>query len=67
MLVVLTVNFILAFIIYIGWHLLMAIPCSSTDFKDGMLIENPVKSGFKLGQVPAADGNPHQVLIMTLT
>ncbi|OCB77246.1 RIP metalloprotease RseP [Flavobacterium crassostreae] len=55
-----TVNFILAFIIYIG----MAFTYGDTyvanaDFKDGMLIDNPVmlKAGFKTGdKILAADG-----------
>lgn len=57
-----TVNFILAFIIYIG----MAFAYGDTyvaraDFKDGMLIDNPVmiKAGFKTGdKILAADGVP---------
>ncbi|WP_413999692.1 RIP metalloprotease RseP [Flavobacterium sp. W1B] len=55
-----TVNFILAFIIYIG----MAFTYGDTyianaDLKDGLLIENPVmlKAGFKTGdKILAADG-----------
>ena len=55
-----TVNFILAFIIYIG----MAFAYGDTyiameDFKDGLLIENPVmiKAGFKTGdKILAVDG-----------
>ncbi|OYX82277.1 MAG: RIP metalloprotease RseP [Flavobacteriales bacterium 32-34-25] len=55
-----TVNFILAFIIYIG----MAFAYGDTyiameDFKDGLLIENPVmiKAGFKTGdKIIAVDG-----------
>jgi hypothetical protein len=36
-----TVNFILALLFQV-WHLLTVILIASTDFKDGMLIENPV-------------------------
>jgi regulator of sigma E protease len=56
-----TVNFILAFIIYIGMAFAYGDTVASTDFKDGMLIENPVmlKAGFKTGdKFLAADGNP---------
>jgi regulator of sigma E protease len=56
-----TVNFILAFIIYIG----MAFAYGDTyiamkDFKDGLLIENPamINTGFKTGdKILAVDGN----------
>ena len=57
-----TVNFILAFIIYIGMAFAYGDTyVASTDFKDGMLIENPVmlKAGFKTGdKFIAADGKP---------
>ncbi|MDG2431085.1 RIP metalloprotease RseP [Flavobacterium sp.] len=57
-----TVNFILAFIIYIGMAFAYGDTyVASTDFKDGMLIENPVmlKAGFKTGdKFLAADGKP---------
>ena len=55
-----TVNFILAFIIYIGMAFVYGDTfVASADFKDGMLIENPVmeKAGFKTGdKILAADG-----------
>ncbi|WP_367772697.1 RIP metalloprotease RseP [Flavobacterium sp. WC2421] len=55
-----TVNFILAFIIYIGMAFAYGDTfVANTDFKDGMLIENPVmiKAGFKTGdKILAADG-----------
>jgi regulator of sigma E protease len=57
-----TVNFILAFIIYIGMAFAYGDTyVASTDFKDGMLIENPamLQAGFKTGdKFIAADGNP---------
>jgi regulator of sigma E protease len=57
-----TVNFILAFIIYIGMAFAYGDTyVASTDFKDGMLIENPamLQAGFKTGdKFLAADGNP---------
>ena len=55
-----TVNFILAFIIYIGMAFAYGdVYVASTDFKDGMLIENPamLNAGFKTGdKILAADG-----------
>ena len=55
-----TVNFILAFIIYIGMAFAYGdVYIANTDFKDGMFIENPVmlKAGFKTGdKILAADG-----------
>lgn len=57
-----TVNFILAFIIYIGMAFAYGDTyVASTDFKDGMLIENPamLQAGFKTGdKILAADGKP---------
>ncbi|NRS87832.1 regulator of sigma E protease [Flavobacterium sp. 7E] len=57
-----TVNFVLAFIIYIGMAFAYGDTyVASADFKDGMLIENPamIKAGFKTGdKILAADGKP---------
>ncbi|MBC5838526.1 RIP metalloprotease RseP [Flavobacterium muglaense] len=57
-----TVNFILAFIIYIGMAFTYGDTYISTaDFNDGMLIDNPVmiKAGFKTGdKILALDGVP---------
>jgi regulator of sigma E protease len=57
-----TVNFILAFIIYIGMAFAYGDTyIANTDFKDGMLFENPAmeKAGFKTGdKILAADGEP---------
>ncbi len=57
-----TVNFILAFIIYIGMAFAYGDTYISTaDFNDGMLIDNPVmiKAGFKTGdKILALDGVP---------
>ena len=55
-----TVNFILAFIIYIGMAFAYGdVYIANTDFSDGMLFENPVmlSAGFKTGdKILAADG-----------
>ena len=55
-----TVNFILAFIIYIGMAFAYGdVYIANTDFSDGMLFENPamLNAGFKTGdKILAADG-----------
>jgi hypothetical protein len=53
-----TAALILALLFTSVWHLLMAIRIASTDFKDGMLIENPVMQVVLKQGCFAADGNP---------
>jgi regulator of sigma E protease len=57
-----TVNFILAFIIYIGMAFAYGeMFVATADLKDGLLIENPVmqKAGFQTGdKILAIDGEP---------